>query len=282
MAICTRCAQAAAEAAEIRTAQRMVVDAVLVVEAGADRHLSSRRHRDRPRWRASQRGRWRRQWWWGARGWGQCWWRCRKRYGAVAEQEVVECGAASAGSSAHVAGGGRARGAPESCAAAKGRGGARRLPGRGSPALAAAASPGARRRWRGGARWGREGGGGAALRAGLGAALGRCSAAAQGAREGDWFADCGQRRRFPPTHCPPPAEPPSAALPAPLADPTPGPAAARCRPGSARRPPAPVAADIQCCGRWRTRCARRPLELQSGRRYYQQKGIEACLHSIYS
>jgi hypothetical protein len=38
----------------------------------------------------------------------------------------------------------------------------------------------------------------------------------------------------------------------------------------------------QCCGRWRTRCARWPLELQSGRRYYQQKGIEACLHSIYS
>jgi hypothetical protein len=41
MAICTRCAQAAVEAAEIRTAQRMVVDAVLVVEAGV---MSSRRH----------------------------------------------------------------------------------------------------------------------------------------------------------------------------------------------------------------------------------------------
>ncbi len=64
MAICTRCAQAAAEAAEISSAQRIVVDAILVVEAGVGRHLmSSRHHRDRPRWRASQRGRWRRQWW---------------------------------------------------------------------------------------------------------------------------------------------------------------------------------------------------------------------------
>jgi hypothetical protein len=244
MAICTRCAQAAAEAAEIRTAQRMVADAVLVVEAGVGRHLmSSRRHRHRPRWRASQRGRWRRQWWWGARGWGQRWWRCRKRYRAVAEQEVVERGAACAGSSAHFAGGGRARGARESCADAEGRCGARRLPGRGSPALAAAASPGARlRRWRGGARWG-KGGGGAALRAGPGAALGRCSAAAQGDGKEDRCADCGQQLRFPPTHFPPPAEPPSAALPAPLADPTPGPAAARCR--SAGRPPAPAAADIR-------------------------------------
>jgi hypothetical protein len=72
MAICTRCVQAAADAAEIRTAQRMVVDAVLVVEAGVGRHLmSSRRHS--PRWRASERGRWRRQWWRGARGWGQRW-----------------------------------------------------------------------------------------------------------------------------------------------------------------------------------------------------------------
>jgi hypothetical protein len=82
--ICTLCAQAAAEAAEIRTAQRMVVDAILVVQAGVGRHLmSSRRHY--PHWRASQRRRWRRQWWRRARGWGQRWWRCRKRYGAVAE-----------------------------------------------------------------------------------------------------------------------------------------------------------------------------------------------------
>jgi hypothetical protein len=50
MAICTRCAQAAAEAAEIRTAQQVVVDAVLVVEAEVGRHLmSSRRHHDLPR-----------------------------------------------------------------------------------------------------------------------------------------------------------------------------------------------------------------------------------------
>jgi hypothetical protein len=97
MVICTRRAQAAAEAAEIRTAQRMVVDAVLVVEAGVGHHLMfSRRHR--PRWRASQRGRWRRQWWRGA-----------PRYGAEAEQEVVDRRAACAGSSVHVAGGGRAR-----------------------------------------------------------------------------------------------------------------------------------------------------------------------------
>jgi hypothetical protein len=177
------------------------------------RHLmSSRRHRDRPRWRASQRRRWRRQWWRGARGWGQRWWRCRKLYGAVAEHEVVERGAACAGSRAHVAGGGRARGAPESCAAAEGRGGARRLPWRGSPALAAAASPGARRRWRGGARWG-EGGGGAALRAGPGAALGRCSAAAQRGREGGLVCRRRPTAALPTTHCSPPAEPQSAALP---------------------------------------------------------------------
>jgi hypothetical protein len=157
---------------------------------------------------------------------------------------VVERGAACAGSSAHVAGGGRARGAPASCADAERRGAARRLPGRGSPALVAAVSPGARRRWRGGARWG-EGGGGAALRAGPGVAVGRCSAAAQGGREGGLV--CRRQRRqtaaLPPTHCPPPAEPPSAALPAPLADPTPGPAATRWR--SAGRPPAPVAPDIR-------------------------------------
>ncbi len=65
----------------------------------------------------------------------------------------------------------------------------------------------------------------------------------RGGGKGDWCADCSQRRRFPPTHCPPPAEPPSAALPAPLADPTPGPAAARCR--SAGRPPAPAEVDIR-------------------------------------
>ncbi len=65
---------------------------------------------------------------------------------------------------------------------------------------------------------------------------------AQGGGKGDWCAYGGQRRRLPPTLCPPPAEPPSAALPAPLAYPTPGPAAARCR--RAGRPPAPAAADI--------------------------------------
>jgi hypothetical protein len=65
----------------------------------------------------------------------------------------------------------------------------------------------------------------------------------RGGGKGDWCADGGQRRRFPPTHCPAPAEPPSAALPAPLAEPTPGPAATRCR--SAGRSPAPAAADIR-------------------------------------
>ena len=65
----------------------------------------------------------------------------------------------------------------------------------------------------------------------------------RGGGKGNWCADGRQRRHFPPTHCPAPAEPPSAALPAPLADPTPGPAAARCR--SAGRPPAPEAADIR-------------------------------------
>ena len=102
-----------------------------------------------------------------------------------------------------------------------------------------------------------RGGGGAEARAGGRAAAAQLSAPARalhsgaaaqqprGGGKGDWCADGGQRRRFPPTHCPPPAEPPSAAqaaLPAPLADPTPGPAAARCR--SAGRPPAP-AADIR-------------------------------------
>jgi hypothetical protein len=105
----------------------------------------------------------------------------------MAEQEVVECGAACTGSGGHVAGGGRAGGAPESCAAPAGRGWALRLSGRGSQALAAAASPGARRQWRGGARWG-ERGGGAALRAGQGAAPGLCSAAAQGGQE--WGLVC--------------------------------------------------------------------------------------------
>jgi hypothetical protein len=43
----------AVEALEIRTAQQMVVDAVLMVEAGVGRHLMSSHHH-RPRWRASQ------------------------------------------------------------------------------------------------------------------------------------------------------------------------------------------------------------------------------------
>jgi hypothetical protein len=100
-----------------------------------------------------------------------------------------------------------------------------------------------------------RGGGGAEARAGGRAAAAQLSAPARalhpgaavqrprGGGKGDWCADGGQRRRFPPTHCPPPAEPPSAALPAPLADPTRGPAATRCR--SAGRPPAPAAADIR-------------------------------------
>jgi hypothetical protein len=41
MANCIRCAQAAADAAEIRTARRVVVDAVLMVEARVGRHLTS-------------------------------------------------------------------------------------------------------------------------------------------------------------------------------------------------------------------------------------------------
>jgi hypothetical protein len=223
-----------------------VADAVLVVEAGLGRHLmSSLRHS--PRWRASQCGRWRRQWWRGARGWGTALvalpetvcrsgrtggggaWSCMRR------QQRARCGRCHSR-------GGPTRGAPESCAAAAWRGGARRLPGRGSPALAAAASPEARRRWRGGARWG-ESDGGAALRAGPGAAPGRCSAAAQGRREGGLVCRLRPTAALPPIPLPSPAEPPPAALPALLADPTPGPAAARCR--SAGRPPAPAAADIR-------------------------------------
>ncbi len=67
-------------------------------------------------------------------------------------------------------------------------------------------------------------------------------------------------------------EPPSAALPAPLADPTQGPAAALCR--SAGRPPAPAAADSDIRTVLRAVAdAVRALaaELQSGRRYYQEK-----------
>jgi hypothetical protein len=243
------------------------------------RHLmSSRRHRDRPRWRASQRGRWRRQWWRGARGWGQRWWRCWKRYGAVAEQEVVERGAACAGSSAHVAGGGRAGGAHESCAAAEGRGGARRLPGRGSPALAAAVSPGARRRWRGGARWG-EGGGGAALTQARALHSGAAVQRPWGGGKGDRCADGGQLRCFPPTHALPRSSHHRLPSPPPTLPRDPPPPAAGVKDGL-RLPRRLISA--QCCGRWRTRCARWPLELQSERRYYQQKGIEACLHTIYS
>jgi hypothetical protein len=103
-----------------------------------------------------------------------------------------------------------------------------------------------------------RGGGGAEARAGGRAAVTQLSAPARalhsgatvqrprGGRKGEWCADGGQRLRFPPTgptHCPPPAEPPSAALPALLADPTQGPAATRCR--SAGLPPAPAEADIR-------------------------------------
>ncbi len=97
-----------------------------------------------------------------------------------------------------------------------------------------------------------RGGGGAEARAGGRVAAAQLSGPARalhsvqrprGGGKGDWCADGGQLQRFPPTHYPPPAGPPLAALPAPLADPTQGPAVTSCR--SAGRPPAPAAADIR-------------------------------------
>ncbi len=100
--------------------------------------------------------------------------------------------------------------------------------------------------------------------------------------KGDWCADGGQRRRFPPTHCPPPLLK-HHWLPSPPRLPT-----------LPLDPPQPFVGvqdglwlplrliSAQCCGRWRTRCSHWQMELQLGRRYYQLKGIEACLHNTYS
>ncbi len=100
-------------------------------------------------------------------------------------------------------------------------------------------------------------------------------------REGGLVCRLWPTAALPPSPLPSPAEPPSAALSTPLADPTPGPAAASCR--SAGRPPAPPAADIRTV-LWAVADTARALalELQSGLKYYQQKGIKACLHNTYS
>jgi hypothetical protein len=153
--------------------------------------------------------------------------------------------------------------------------------GRGSPALwplSAAASPGARRRWRdcvgegGGRRHSslrrpgrcralqRHGSGGA------GRGIGVPTAANGGASP--------QHTAPPlPSHHRPPSPP---RLPTLLWDPPP---AAGVQDGLRLQR---WLISAQCCGRWRTLCARWPLELQSGRRYYQQKAIEACLHNVYA
>jgi hypothetical protein len=103
-----------------------------------------------------------------------------------------------------------------------------------------------RKRGNGGAevRRGEGGGGGTVLRAGPGAAPGRCSATAYGGREGGLVCRRRPTVALPPSPLPSPCrQAPSAALPAPPADPVQGPAAARCR--SAGRPPAPAAADVR-------------------------------------
>ncbi len=130
-----------------------------------------------------------------------------------------------------------------------------------------------------------EGGGGAALRADPGAAPGRCTRALQCSGPGVAGMGIGVPTAANGGATPQPTTLPlpSHRLPSPPRLPTlprdPPPPAAGVQDGF-RLPRRLISA--QCCGRWRTRCARWPLELQSGRRYYQQKGIEAYLHTTYS
>jgi hypothetical protein len=232
------------------------------------RHLmSSCRHR--PRWRASQRGRWRRQWWrglagerWvgdsagGAAGNDTAPWRSRRWWSVELHAQ------AAAGTLRAVV----ASEAPLRAVLLR-RGAAGRC---GSPGEAA-------RPWR--RLRPREccgGHGGTEARAGGRAAAAQLSAPARalypgaavqrprGGGKGNWCADCGQRRRFPqPTALPLPSH---HRLPSPPRLPT------------LPRDPLPPAAGVQdglrlqrqllsaqCCGWWRTQCARWPLELQSGR-----------------
>jgi hypothetical protein len=154
-----------------------------------------------------------------------------------------------------------------------------RQPGPGSgcvPWSAAAASPGVRRRRRGGA-----GGGGKRRRHSSPRRPGLCTRALQrhgpvGAGRGIGVPTAANGGAFPQPTALPPGLPPSAALPASLADPTPRPAADRCR--SAGRPPAP-AADIRTV-LWAVADTVRALAAEAA---VGAKVLPAdCLHNIYS